>query len=389
MVMRIVHTIAGLHPRSGGPPRTVSQLTDALADNETFGIVLLSQGLRGESIIPSYKSSLERQIMYSDSRLALALGLPLRKGIRGLLGLGRPALIHDHGIWLPSNHHVAATARRFGIPLLIHPRGMLQPWALGHRARKKHLAMHLYQRADLESAHLLLATSEAEAAAIRQAGFRQPLALIPNGIPSGLGEGGGGFERTGSPLKRNALCLSRMHPIKGVLNLVNAWADLAPWGWELRLAGPDEGGHLGEVLRLVKARDISSCVQYLGEVEGERKAQLFEEASLFILPSYSENFGVVVAEALSYGVPVIATRGTPWADLQTNDCGWWIDIGVEPLKDTLFKAMAMDGAKLQAMGAKGRVYVRRFNWAVIAGQTLDVYQWVLGRGPRPQCVVVD
>jgi len=258
--------------------------------------------------------------MFSDSRQALGLGLPLRRGFLELVGPGRPALLHDHGIWLPSNHCVAATARRHGIPLLIHPRGMLQPWALGHRAWRKRLCLHLYQRADLESACVLVATSETQAAAIRRLGLRQPLAVIPNGIPPRLGDGGDSFEKNLSVMKRNVLCLSRMHPVKSVLNLVRAWADLVPSGWELRLAGPDENGHLGEVLRQVKDRGVEGSVQYLGEVDGRRKAQLFHEASLFILPSCSENFGVVVGKTLSFGVPVITTRGTPWADLTIPGC---------------------------------------------------------------------
>jgi glycosyltransferase involved in cell wall biosynthesis len=104
------------------------------------------------------------------------------------------------------------------------------------------------------------------------------------------------------------------------------------------------------------------------------------------LPTFSENFGLVVAEALTYGVPGISTRGAPWADLQTHACGWWIETGVEPLVSALREAVALSDEERAAMGARGRVYVRRFDWDRIAEQTLAVYRWMLGRGDRPACV---
>ena len=108
-----------------------------------------------------------------------------------------------------------------------------------------------------------------------------------------------------------------------------------------------------------------------------------------LLPTFSENFGVVVAEALSHGLPVITTRGAPWADLETHGCGWWIDIGVDPLAAALRQAMALSDDERRAMGERGRTYVQRYNWADIARQTIEVYRWVLGQGPRPDCVHQD
>jgi glycosyltransferase involved in cell wall biosynthesis len=96
-----------------------------------------------------------------------------------------------------------------------------------------------------------------------------------------------------------------------------------------------------------------------------------------------------VAEALSHGVPVITTRGAPWADLETCGCGWWIEVGVDPLADALRAATALADAERAAMGERGREYVRRFDWDRIAKETLALYRWVLGRGARPASVRTD
>jgi glycosyltransferase involved in cell wall biosynthesis len=188
---------------------------------------------------------------------------------------------------------------------------------------------------------------------------------------------------------RRVLFLSRVHPVKGILNLLHAWAAVMPKGWRLKIAGPDEGGHLAEVIALARALGIDQMVEFLGEVDGEAKRQAYLEADLFVLPTFSENFGVVVAEALAHGVPVITTRGAPWADLQTHACGWWVDIGVEPLVMALREAMALRDDERQAMGARGREYAQRYDWDGIAQKTIDVYRWLLGDGSMPDAVQLN
>ncbi len=251
--------------------------------------------------------------------------------------------------------------------------------------------MTLFQRRDLVSAKLFIATADMEYESIRALGLRQSVAVIPNGVlfspTAGLGK------EAAAPLpkmrERKALFLSRVHPKKGILNLVNAWAAVAPQGWRLQIAGPDEGGHLAEVMALARKLCIDHAVEYLGELAGEAKALAYLDADLFVLPTFSENFGVVVAEALAHGLPVITTRGAPWADLEIFECGWWIDIGVDPLVGVLREAIALGDNERRAMGARGREYVRRYDWADIARQTLDVYRWVLGQGAQPNCVRTD
>ena len=385
----VLHCVPSLDPRHGGPSRTVVALADALASQTGCRVGLVSQGWRGAAKVQSEVSRVARIISLSDSWLALSLGLPLRRALTqvGTTGWFSPHLIHCHSVWHPANHWAARAACRWGVPLIIHPRGMLEPWALGQKAWKKRLALALYQQRDLETAAALVATSEMEYLNLRRLGLRQPVAVIANGV--NLPALAQAVKVQGRAHERVALFLSRVHPKKGVLELVRAWGQVAPAGWRLRIVGPDEGGHWSEVARLVDQLDVGATVDYLGPLEGERKVALYREADLFVLPTFSENFGLVVAEALAYGLPVITTRGAPWADLETHGCGWWIETGVAPLVEALRAAMALSDAERAAMGARGRVYVRRYNWDVIAAETLALYRWVLGQGERPGCVRTD
>ena len=387
--MQIIHTIGGLHPRMGGPVRTVTRLAECLAAEKDITVRLLSQSLIGDTIFPTTEVKLDRQIAFSHSRRAIQFDLPLRKLVNDSVRTMPPSLIHDHGIWAPGNHFITATARRFNIPLVIHPRGMVEPWALEYRAWKKRLALLLYQRRNLKTVEIFIAASLQEAESLRRMGLKQPVAIIPNGVE--IPNIGANYSKreVQSNTKRKAIFLSRIHPSKGLLNLVEAWSRVCPENWFLRIAGPDEGGHLAEIMRRVHILGLSDSIEYIGEVDGDAKASLFESADLFILPSFSENFGVVVAEALSYKVPVITTTGTPWEGLLENQCGWWIEPTTEALAETLHEVLSMKLSLLRNMGDKGYLYAKEFNWKNIACQTAEVYRWVLRQGPMPECVIKD
>ncbi len=384
--LSVTHVVAGLHPSSGGPSRTVVQLTDALANQSEVVVTLLSQSLAGEPAVPSKGAEVDRRVVVSSLSPALRLALPIRRELGRVFRSSRPAVVHSHGLWAPANHWASRAARRHGIPLVIQPRGMLEPWALGHKAWKKRIGMALFQRNDLDTARVLIATSSQEYESIRKLGLRQPVAVIPNGVDLAISQHVGSEPPCLPERVRSVLFLSRVHPKKGLLNLMHAWARLTPRGWRLRIAGPDEGGHLAEVLELAQRLGIAESVDYIGEVDGERKSETYRDADMFVLPTFSENFGVVVAEALAHGLPVITTRGAPWADLEAQRCGWWIDIGVEPLMDALRASTGLNDVERWAMGQRGREYARRFEWAEIARETTAVYTWILGLGPRPNCV---
>ena len=116
---------------------------------------------------------------------------------------------------------------------------------------------------------------------------------------------------------------------------------------------------------------------------------MFREASLFVLPTFSENFGIVIAESLASYTPVITTKGAPWEDLKIHNSGWWIDIGVEPLKEALTIAMQTNENDLFEMGVNGRKLIEnKYSMASVAKQMLQLYQWILTKNNKPNFVDV-
>lgn len=387
--LSILHVIAGIHPEAGGTSRVVIDLTDALAKQPGVKSSLVSQSLLGAPTVSSTDIHVHRVIPETKSRNLLKLGLPLYKSLQGLAKGHGVSVIHNHGIWLPANHWACRVARRSKIPLVIQPHGMLEEWALNYRSSKKQLALKMFQYRDLESATLLIATSAKEIESIRQLGLKQPVAIIPNGVNLPVAKFEDQIEGESKDLQYNFLFLSRIHPIKGLINLVEAWGKLSPMNATLHIAGPDEAGHLAEVRKRVQALGLDGSIKFLGMVEGHSKEVLFKNADLFILPSYSENFGVVVAEALAYGTPVISTHGTPWKGLRERGCGWWVEPTAEALCSAMREALQLRKDELRDMGARGRLYAKQFDWELIAKKNVDLYKWVLGEGPEPDYLVKD
>jgi glycosyltransferase involved in cell wall biosynthesis len=295
-------------------------------------------------------------------------------------------VLHLHGIWQYPTSAVLRWARLTGKPYMVSAHGMLEPWALQRSRFKKAMVNWLYQSTCLQEASCLRATAASEIESIRRLGLKNPVALIPNGVP--VPEILPPQSPPEPQRKNRALFLSRIHPKKGLLNLVRAWRRVNPAGWELVLIGPDEGGHLAEVLALVRECGFQNQISYGGEIWDEAgKWKCYASADIFVLPSFSENFGLVIAEALGCGVPVITTRATPWRDLETHQCGWWIDTGEEPLVKTLKEALALPPGKLREMGLRGRRIVQtKYSWTPIGKQMAETYEWLAGRRPRPECV---
>jgi glycosyltransferase involved in cell wall biosynthesis len=128
-------------------------------------------------------------------------------------------------------------------------------------------------------------------------------------------------------------------------------------------------------------------VVFYGPVHGAKKAQILQEADLFVLPTQNENFGLAVAEALAAGVPAIVSRGAPWSGLATEHCGWWVERGIEPLLTALRTATALSDGERRTMGSRGRAWMQReFSWDRVARQMFEVYSWLLGHSVPPSHV---
>ena len=356
--MKVFLSVASFHPSYGGPARSVSRLANALAAS---GVEL---GLWAPD-----QSAADTSFLADDARIVRLKG----SADEALEQFGKADLIHDNGIWLPHNHRLARLAWKMGIPRVVSTRGMLEPWALCHKRWKKRLAWTLYQKRDLCAAAALHATAASEAQQIRGLALGCPVHILANGVdlPTISGAGPSGDEGL------TALFLGRIHPVKGLPMLVEAWDKVRPVGWRMRVVGPDEGGHLAAVRERVRRLGLADEWTFDGPLEGDAKREAFQSASLFVLPTHSENFGMAIAESLAHGVPVITTHGAPWSMLETRGCGWWVPANVEGIAAALVQATRLGPQELRTMGQRGRLQMRQdFSWTSIADGILRMYESV-------------
>lgn len=298
----------------------------------------------------------------------------------------RPDLVHLHGLWRLCYAQAARYAARAGAPLVVSTHGMLHRHALEQRAALKPIARRLFQDDLLRRARCLHTTAEAERDEIRRLGFAGPIAVVAWGVD--LPDPGRSIDDSADG-PRVALYLGRLHRGKGLETLLRAWALVRGRfpEWRLIIAGHDEGRHRAALVALASEVGAGESVRFAGPCGPAERERMFAAAGVVVLPSPSENFGLVVAEALVRGVPVIATRGAPWASLADERCGWWVPYGVDALAAALADALARPPGELRAMGERGRRFARaRFAWETAARRMIELYAWAVGRGPQPSFV---
>lgn len=386
--MNVIHTVPSLGESGGGPPRSVSQLCNILCQQESsIGIVTTVDP--DDPIVPleagiQLTALAGRGTSFSDQLRATDFGAAL-DGVNRSIPI---SVVHQHGIWLRSSHAVTRFAHENKLPLVVAPRGMLEPWALNHRKLKKKLAWALYQERDLEKATAFHATAQSEADSIRRLGFNQPIAVIPNGVHLPQITTDQLKNSASNTEKKTALFLSRINPKKGLPMLLDAWGRLAPADWRLVIAGNDDSNHLPVIKRKISEQGMGERVVIAGPLFGEAKEAAYRNADLFVLPSYSENFGIVVAEALGFGVPVLTTTGCPWQELQTHKCGWWVEPTPAGIETALNEALRTTNEELSSMGRRGRRLVEKnYQWPGIAERMLEFYDWLLNGGRQPDFIV--
>ncbi|MEM7429742.1 MAG: glycosyltransferase [Pseudomonadota bacterium] len=378
--MKILHTVPHVCKEASGPSYSVSRLCDQLGGSgHEVSLYTIDAHRRADA-------HRYRHETFASTPVAGKLGLS--RGFSAALHDAAPTadLIHNHGLWMMPNVYPGDAARRSRTPLIVSPRGTFSPVALQRSRHVKQAFWWLKQRRAIETAACLHATSEQEYLDIRAFGLRQPVAGIPNGvdIPEALEERKSGERRT-------LLFLGRIHPIKGLDMLLEAWEQVSQEHaeWDLVIAGSDADGYRQELDATVRRNKLNR-VRFAGPQYGDAKHAAYCAADLYILPSRTENFGHTVAEALARATPVITTTGTPWAPVVSEGCGWCVEPTVEAINGALKQGLKAAPADLAAMGARGRGWMRRdFSWEAVASQMTQVYAWCAGEGPRPDCVRAD
>ncbi len=382
--MYSVHTVSSITSEASGPSYSVPRLCRALA--ERGGRVdLVSLGAPVDMSAGGFRDwRCEADAVWPSALRRLGASTAMRHALLE----SDAQIFHTHGLWMLPNVYPSWAARARKRPLLLAPRGMLGAEALKFSRLKKRVFWQMAQGAAVRTVSCFHATAEQEYEDIRAFGLTQPVAVIPNGIdvpdlPP---------RAEAAPRMPTVLSLGRIHPKKGLDRLIRAWAliDANFPGWRLEIVGPSEGGHADELKRLIRELGLDERVTISGPVFGEAKLRLLADAELFVLSTLHENFAMTVAESLACRTPVISTKGAPWAGLESNDCGWWIEHGHEAMAVALRTAMSLSPAERLAMGERGRAWMTRdFGWGGIAAKMTDVYRWLSKGGDSPDCVVLN
>jgi poly(glycerol-phosphate) alpha-glucosyltransferase len=335
-----------------------------------------------------------------------------------------PDITHTHGLWVYPSIAINCYSRKMRSPYLISAHGMLDRWAIQNSRWKKAIAYFLYEGAHLRSARCLRALCEAEARVMRDLRLDNDIAIIPNGIdlPTASPDSPAPWAGFVEPGRKVLLYLGRIHPKKGLANLIRAWAKIGKSEagnrkseeWVLAIAGWDQGGHEKQLKRLCDelgtawsdarivgttgqqdgvtsfpASQVNGCssVVFLGPQFNKAKTACYHYCDGFILPSFSEGVPMAVLEAWVNAKPVLMTPQCNLPAGFSSGASLKMEPSVESVTDGLNEFLRMTGAERAVMGSRGyALAVEQFAWPRIARQMKELYEWMLGSGPRPGCL---
>lgn len=388
--MNIAFVLAHISDRFGGPVAVVKNIGQQLAKMGNG----VSYWATGDNRDQADSLPLSGVHVYGvDWPQAWYRSKGLRRGLEA--EIASVDIMHVSEFWPYSTHMASRIGSRMGVPYMLAPAGAFEPWAMkSNRCKwlKKMGYLHLIGRSAVEGAACLQACSFKEVEHFRQMGCGGPVTIIPNGVDTSTFIPGDRTEAQDYwPIPKDRLMvlfMSRLSPEKGLDLLIPAWADLmrSPSSKDamLVIAGPDDRGYQRVVERMIDTYDVSSRVCMIGMVHGRQKLALLRRADVFILPSYSENFGIVVAEALACGTPVITTTGTPWEQLHTVDAGRWVPPTKQDIGESLHELLGMSESQRQQMGERGAVLIREhYTWEEAARKFSTVCDCIMQGKPIP------
>ena len=383
--LRIVESVPGISEEASGPSYSVVRLCQALiAEGEEVTLAALDLGPLGEA--PAFI----RTFPVGSGPRRLGRSPAMLRWLTRANRSGEVDVLHNHGMWQMAAVYPGWVARSGKLKLVTSPRGAFSAFAMREGSSLKRLFWPLLQKPSVKRSVCFHATADAEYRDIRALGFRQPVAVIPNGIdiPATV--------PANASSRRTLLYLGRIHRIKGLDRLLRGWRRVQAEfpEWDLSIAGDDLGyygssGYLNE-LKMQASSLMVERVRFIGNVSGEQKARVIADCEVLILPSYSENFGVAVAEALAAARPAIVSQGAPWGGLVLNKAGWWPANEDDALVDALRSAMRLSREDLARMGGQGRAWMQaEFSWPRIGAMMSRTYRWIVDGGEVPSWVRLD
>lgn len=315
-----------------------------------------------------YKNNINFKIFYNENQYCKT-NLNLKEIVKS------HDLFHMFGIWVPFHIKLFYQIKKFKKKIIISTLGQTEPWALNQKKIKKKIAWQVYQKKILNNCDYIHATSSIEKEHLLELGIKSPIKVIPHGVIIKDTKKSEILDKN----KKVALFFSRIHKKKGIIELLNSWSAVNPKNWCLKIYGPVSDIHyLKEIKTTIIKLSLQETVKLFDPVfDNKKKEEIFLNADCFLLPSKSENFGMSIVEALSFGIPVLTTDGTPWSILENIKAGKVIHLSQDNLTNCLKEILNMNDNELISMGLKGREYIlKNFNMENIIKEYIEFYQEV-------------
>ena len=236
-------------------------------------------------------------------------------------------------------------------------------------------ALILYQKRAIRKADYIHVTAERERDNFRRLGYNEKVKVVPNAVNVEEIKRKDSWKPT-----KTILFLARVHMQKGVRFLIESIAVLKNElnGYKVVIAGEGDISYIETLKQMALQANVQDIISFAGGVYGEEKWNLFRKADVFVLPTFSENFGIAIAEALASGTPVITTKGTPWFDLVKYNCGWHTEIGTLPTVNALKAFLQLDEQTLETMGRNGRRLIEdKYSTQSMADEMMELYRGIL------------
>ncbi|PYP20222.1 MAG: hypothetical protein DMD54_01150 [Gemmatimonadetes bacterium] len=385
--MRILHVVASMDPAFGGPPVVASRLAAAQAGLGHQVAIAFQDSLGQAAAIDASLRDIPGidAVAMAPLPAGLRLGMMVPAATARLLGAGIAAadIVHLHGVWDRVVWRASIEARRLGVPYILAPHGMLDPWSLRQRWLKKKIALMLTYRGMLEQAACLHVLNADEARLLGPLGLRTPRRVLPNGVfPAEIEPlpPKGAFRAAHPELEDQpfVLFLSRLHYKKGLDYLADAFIIVAANDPAIRLvvAGPDAGAR-ADFERRITSTGLRDRVHIVGPLWGRQKIAAYVDAACFCLPSRQEGFSMAILESLACATPVVISDACHFPEVAEARAGDVVTLNAKALAEALVGVLT-DPERRASMGEAGRSLVlSRFTWPAIAQRSIQVFEDVL------------
>ena len=382
--MKILHVIANLAPRYGGPSKACFEMARAVARlGHTVSIYTTNQDGPTELDVPTDQPVVRDgvEIRYFPIQhprflgFSVPLALALREAIREY------DIVHIHSLYLFHNLVAAHYCRKHGIPYIIRPHGTLDPFLYRRHRLRKRIVELLFENKNIKQAAAIHFTTEDEKKLAEPYIFQRPGIVVPLGLELDDYENlpAPGVFRARYPEtqgKKLILFFGRLNFKKGLDILARAFGELARARDDVHLviAGPDNDGFGEQVRAWLNEERVLERTTFTGMLQGEDKLAVLHDADMFVLPSYSENFGISVIEAMACGLPVIISdKVNLWREVEAGGAGKVVPCRVDRLRKAMLELLENPKATEQ-MGECGKVLVKEhFQWDTIGKVLEDVY----------------